>query len=92
MAKRPSLLANIDMEVGKGGAEEKQTVVAIPKQQNINPSKIPTVKSTVYFPPAVHQKLREIAFAKNCKVHDLVLEGLSYVLEKNGFPSVDELK
>ncbi len=80
------------MEIGQGAAVKKTAVVAIPKQTKTSPSKTTAVKSTVYFPPAVHQKLREIAFAKNCKLHDLVLEGISHVLEKNGFPTVDELK
>jgi len=50
------------------------------------------VKSTIYLPSQAHRKLKEVAFARDCKVHDLIMEGISHVLKENGHPSVEELK
>lgn len=42
------------------------------------------VKSTVYIPDAVHERLREIAFTERCRLHDLIMEGLDRVMESRG--------
>lgn len=91
MAKRPSLLANIDMEAGQGASPEAAKVVKMPKQAVPVADKAKSVKSSLYLPPQAHRKLKEIAFAKECKVHDLVVQGLDRVLKDNGYPSVAEL-
>lgn len=85
MAKRPSLLANIDMAPAKSVAAP---AAATPPAA---PAKSDTVKTSLYLPPKAHHKLKEIALAEGCKVHDLVIEGLNKVLAEKGFPPVDEI-
>ena len=41
--------------------------------------------ASLYAPPAVFKKLREIAAAEDCKPHDLYIEGLRRVLEHYGY-------
>lgn len=38
----------------------------------------------VYFHPDVNRALKEIALARNCKVHDLMLDGVRRVLADHG--------
>lgn len=89
MSKRPSLLETLKQDQVKSAAQDNPTEIT---QLPVTKPQKEVVKSTVYFPKAVHQTLREIAFTQNCKVHDLVLQGLSHVLKEHGYPSVEELK
>ena len=50
-----------------------------------------TIQQTLYLPPAVHDQLRELAFAKRVKMHSLILEGLDAVFRANGMKSIAEL-
>jgi hypothetical protein len=50
------------------------------------------VHSSVYLPKAVYQALREIAFKEDCKIHDLIMEGVDAVLAKRRYPSIEKLK
>jgi hypothetical protein len=50
------------------------------------------VHTSVYLPRGVHQHLREIAFRADCKIHDLIMEGIDAALRKYGHPSVNALK
>jgi hypothetical protein len=50
------------------------------------------VHSSLYLPDAVYEALREIAFKERCKIHDLVMEGISLALRKRGYPAVGDLK
>ena len=90
--KRPSLIDSLKVDTGEGGSEPPATVVQTPPATKPAPKKGDVVKSTMYLPPKVHQKLREIAFAKDCKIHDLVMDGIDRVLKEHGHPSVKELK
>ena len=95
MAKkqRPSLLGSIQDEIGQGATPPQPADVVPLAQPTPAPSKkADVVKSTIYLPPQVHRKLKEIAFAKDCKLHDLIMEGVSRVLVEHGHPTVDELK
>lgn len=87
MAKRPNLLASIDMETGQGKASPVTAIapVVAPTPQKAKPQ---NVKTSLYLPPKAHHKLKEIALAKGCKVHDLVIDGIDKVLTENGFPTV----
>ena len=38
-----------------------------------------TVQQTVYLTPAVHDQLRELAFAERVKMHAILMEGLDLV-------------
>lgn len=91
MAKRPGLLDSIDMGKGQGSAPEATSIVKMPVQERAATPKNGNVKTSLYLPPQAHRKLKEIAFAKDCKVHDLVIEGINQVLAENGFPAVHEL-
>lgn len=88
MAKRPNLLETLNNDNAKPAEAPAAPVTKL----NTSAAKTEVVKSTVYFPKPVHEKLREIAFTQNCKVHDLVLEGLSHVLKEHGYAGVEELK
>lgn len=85
---RPSILEGLDLQP-EGQATKTAEVVPIAPPA---PPKSNTVKSSVYLPPKVHQKLREIAFTRNCKIHDLIMEGLDHVLTQYGHPNVSSLK
>lgn len=50
------------------------------------------MRTSLYLPRAVHDKLREIAFTERCKVHDLFIEGIDQALSARGFPGCAELK
>ena len=46
--------------------------------------KAPTIQQTVYLPSAVHDQLRELAFAERVKMHSLLMEGLDLVFKSSG--------
>jgi hypothetical protein len=50
-----------------------------------------THQFSLYLEPAVHDKLREIAFVERVKIHQLVMEGVDLLLKKRGQPSVKKL-
>ena len=72
------------METRQGEATEKVVPVA-PVVASEKP-----VKTSLYLPPKALKRLKEIALAQDCKVHDLVLQGLDHVLTSQGFPTVAE--
>lgn len=83
MARKP-LLDSLDMETGQGVSAEKVVPIA-PEGAAEKP-----VKTSLYLPPKALKRLKEIALAQDCKVHDLVLQGLDHVLTSQGFPTVAE--
>lgn len=80
------MLAEFDKPAEQGVSAE----VVEMKPQAKPVSKITNVKSSLYLPPQAHRKLKEIALAHNCKVHDLFIEGIDHVLGKKGYPTVAE--
>jgi hypothetical protein len=50
-----------------------------------------TVQQTVYLTPAVHDQLRELAFAERVKMHTLLMEGLDLVFRARGLKLLSEL-
>ena len=50
------------------------------------------VHSSIYVPKAAYRKLREIALARECKVHDLILDGIDTVLREHGHPTTAEFR
>jgi hypothetical protein len=50
-----------------------------------------TIQQTLYLPPAVHDQLRELAFARRVKMHAIILEGLDAVFRANGLKSIADL-
>ena len=43
------------------------------------------VHSSVYLPEPIYEALRETAFKERCKIHDLIMEGITAVLKKRGY-------
>lgn len=89
---RPSLLGSLGEAVAPAGEPAAGNVVSISQPTPVVSPRPDVVKSTVYLHPQVHRKLKEIAFAKDCKIHDLLMEGVSRILVEHGHPTVDELK
>ena len=54
-------------------------------------TKAATVQQTLYLHPAVHNQLRDLAFAERAKMHTLVMEGLDAVFRKRGMKSIADL-
>ena len=50
------------------------------------------VHTSIYVPKPVYQKLREIAFTQERKVHDVIMEGIDAALRKYGHPGVAALE
>ena len=50
-----------------------------------------TVQQTVYLSPAVHDQLRELAFAERVKMHALIMEGLDAVFLQRGMKPIAAL-
>lgn len=44
------------------------------------------VHSSIYLPKSLHRALREIAFERDCKIHDLIIEGINAVIERHNEP------
>jgi hypothetical protein len=49
------------------------------------------VQQTVYFPPEVHDQLRELAFAERIKMHAILMEGLDLAFRARGLKAIAEL-
>jgi hypothetical protein len=50
------------------------------------------VHSSLYLPEAVYEALRESAFKERCKIHDIIMEGISAALKKRGYPAYADRK
>jgi hypothetical protein len=50
-----------------------------------------TIQQTVYLSPAVHDQLRELAFAERVKMHTILMEGLDLVFKARGLKPLSEL-
>ena len=98
MSKRPSLIGGLNLP----GSEAPQVVADRPPEaaSNVTSTAKPAgrrarpdvVHTSVYLPREVHRKLREIAFTRDVKVHDVIMEGIDAALQKYGHPSVDRLR
>jgi hypothetical protein len=71
------------------GKRPSAVEAAAPPQRRPRPD---IVHTSVYLPRPAYRLLRETAFTEECKIHDLLLEGVSAVLAKRGHPTVAELK
>jgi hypothetical protein len=98
MTKRPSVVGGLKLPepapAPKRAASSKATI-SPPEEEAAPAGRRPrpdVVHSSVYLPKRVHRHLREIAFTRDVKVHDLILEGIDEVLRRHGHPGVAELK
>ncbi len=102
MSKRPSLIGGLSLP---GSEPREPTAPAAPAPTSAPPSPEPAsakpagrrarpdvVHTSVYLPKEVHRRLREIAFTRDVKVHDVIMEGIDAALQKHGHPSAASLK
>jgi hypothetical protein len=95
MTKRPSIIGGLNLP----RTEARETITDQPQPTAPEASKAggrrarpEVVHTSVYLPREVHRRLREIAFTRDVKVHDVIMEGIDAALQKHGHPSVDALK
>jgi hypothetical protein len=88
MTKRPSVIGSLSL-VGESPAA-RELAVEIPKPARAKREGI--VHTSIYVPRPVYQKLREIAFTQERKVHDIIMEGIDAALQKYGHPAIAALK
>jgi hypothetical protein len=90
MSKRPSIIGDLKLP----GAEPAATPT--PAAAESRPAgrkpRPDIVHTSVYLPKPVYQKLREIAFMTDQKIHDVIMEGVDQALRRYGHPGVVELK
>lgn len=95
MTKRPSIIGGLNLpssELREPSSEKPITASeAVPKAAGRR-ARPEIVHTSVYLPREVHRRLREIAFTRDVKVHDVIMEGIDAALQKHGHPSVDALK
>jgi hypothetical protein len=91
-------------EEGHSMSKQRRTVLSgvvtpfsSPEPQSPGPEPSPvqraprTIQQTVYLPPAVHDQLRELAFAERVKMHSILMEGLDLVFRARGLKPLSEL-
>lgn len=96
MTKRPSIIGGLNFpgsEPRETSPEKPVTVASeTPPKATGRRARPEVVHTSVYLPREVHRRLREIAFTRDVKVHDVIMEGINAALQKHGHPSVDALK
>lgn len=100
MSKRPSLIGGLSLP----GPEPREPAPSADATPSVPSPSAPALKAagrrarpdvvhtSVYLPREVHRRLREIAFTRDVKVHDVIMEGIDAALQKHGHPSVSSLK
>lgn len=97
MSKRPSLIGGLTLpgsdahDAATDRPPEAASEAPAPKAAGRR-ARPEIVHTSVYLPREVHRRLREIAFTRDVKVHDIIMEGIDEALRKHGHPSVDALK
>ena len=97
MSKRPSLISGLNLPTAADPAGEPppQLQAETPAPQAAPQKPTPAsgrrprpdvVHTSVYLPREVHRRLREIAFTRDVKVHDVIMEGIDAALQKHGHP------
>lgn len=89
MTKRPSVIGSLSL-AGESPAVAPESEVATAKPAR--PKREGIVHTSIYVPRPVYQKLREIAFTQERKVHDIIMEGIDAALQKYGHPAITALK
>jgi hypothetical protein len=90
MAKtaRPSLIGDLL----RPSESPPPTVEVPPAPASARRARPGIVHSSIYVPKPAYRKLREIALVRECKVHDVILDGINAVLRQHGHPTTDELR
>ena len=76
LAPEPPAAAELEAPTPKAGRTKREGIV----------------HTSIYVPRPVYQKLREIAFTQERKVHDIIMEGIDAALQKYGHPAIAALK
>lgn len=95
MTKRPSLLGSLSLPgdpPAQGAARGEAAAGEAPAKAKGRRARPEVVHTSVYLPREVHRRLREIAFTRDVKVHDVIMEGIDAALQQHGHPSVENLK
>ena len=104
MSKRPSLIGGLSLPGPEAKAQvapsdagpDAPAAARSPDPGSAKPAgrraRPDVVHTSVYLPREVHRRLREIAFTRDVKVHDVIMEGIDAALQKHGHPSVSSLK
>lgn len=93
MSKRPSLIADLKLSSEPESPSHAAPQPDVPEPVATGRKPRPDIVHTsVYLPKAVYQRLREIAFTTDQKIHDVVMEGIDAALRKYGHPPVEELR
>jgi hypothetical protein len=98
--KRPTLdtFLNSSTEIVESSPDNSVTSTGLTIQKlkesvskDIEKKKKEIVLQTVYLPKAVHKQLRELAFEREKKMHDILMEGLDLAFKKYGLKGFNEL-
>ncbi|MFK5600662.1 hypothetical protein ACFZ8E_27325 [Methylobacterium sp. HMF5984] len=92
MSKRPSLIGGLSLPGASSAAPVSDTAAEAESPSVGRKPRPDVVHTSVYLPKEVHRRLREIAFTRDVKVHDVIMEGIDAALQRHGHPSVDALK
>ena len=95
VSKRPSLIADLKLNTPAQAPSPPAAEAAAPEDAPKATGRKPRpdiIHTSVYLPKPVYQRLREIAFTTDQKIHDVIMEGVDAALRKYGHPSVTELK
>ena len=94
MTKRPSIIGGLNLP----GTEARAAITDRPPEVQASAksasrkARPDIVHTSVYLPREVHRRLREIAFTRDVKIHDVIMEGIDAALRKHGHPTVEALK
>jgi len=99
MTRRPSIIAGLDLDAVAIPPTTPTHLQEVPATTAPAKTKAPArsaspdvVHTSIYLPKEAHQKLREIAFTTDKKVHDLIMEGVDQVLRRHGHPALASRK
>jgi hypothetical protein len=78
MRKRPSIIDQVELAPPEPAHEKPPARAVTPlTDRNVH-------KTSIYLPREAFDRLREIAFTKRCKVHDLIMQGVDRVIAEHG--------
>ncbi len=94
MTKRPSIIGGLNLPGTEARAPiaDRPPETPAPAKPTSRKARPDIVHTSVYLPREVHRRLREIAFTRDVKIHDVIMEGIDAALRKHGHPTVEALK
>lgn len=94
MTKRPSIIGGLNLPgtEARAAIADRPPEAQAPAKPASRKARPDIVHTSVYLPREVHRRLREIAFTRDVKIHDVIMEGIDAALRKHGHPNVETLK